>query len=79
MDHQIPDANECHERPISGPNVTAPVLKGADVFKGDTPISSEEMKAVRRKIDIRLMPIMAVTYGIQFYGNGRPSSLDIDY
>ena len=32
------------------------------------PPSQEELQAVRRKIDWRLMPIMVGTYGIQFYG-----------
>lgn len=40
----------------------------ADVIEGQHPPSEEELRAVRRKIDWRLMPIMVGTYGLQFYG-----------
>jgi hypothetical protein len=40
----------------------------ADHPDGQAPPSQDELRAVRRKIDWRLMPVMVGTYGLQFYG-----------
>lgn len=34
-----------------------------------SPPTDAELKAVRLKVDLRLMPIMVLTYAIQYYGN----------
>ena len=48
----------------------------ADNVDSQPPPSQEELRAVRRKIDWRLMPVMIGTYGIQFYGTCSLRELD---
>lgn len=43
-------------------------VEHADGIDGQPAPTQEELRAVRRKIDWRLMPIMVGTYGLQFYG-----------
>lgn len=43
-------------------------VEHADGIDGQPAPTPEELRAVRRKIDWRLMPIMVGTYGLQFYG-----------
>jgi hypothetical protein len=38
-----------------------------EVEDADAP-TKEEMKAVRRRIDLYLVPVMMITYSIQYYG-----------
>jgi len=36
-------------------------------YQGSEEWTEKEEKAVRRKIDLRLMPVLCVTYGLQYY------------
>lgn len=48
----------------SGPYLTNVVLAG---YSGEETWSEKEETQVRRKIDLRLMPILCITYGLQYY------------
>jgi hypothetical protein len=50
----------------------------ADNVDGQPPPTQEELRAVRRKIDWRVMPIMVGTYGLQFYGRAPCSKYFLD-
>lgn len=36
-------------------------------YQGSEEWTEKEEKAVRRKIDLRLMPVLCLTYGLQYY------------
>jgi hypothetical protein len=36
-------------------------------YAGEETWTEEEEKKVRRKIDLRLMPVLCLTYGLQYY------------
>lgn len=42
-------------------------MKVLSTYTGDQTWTSKEEKSLRRKIDLRLMPILCATYGIQYY------------
>lgn len=42
-------------------------LKVLTAYIGDQTWTDEEEKKVRRKVDWRLMPVLCLTYGLQYY------------
>lgn len=42
-------------------------LRVLQAYQGDESWSDEEEKKLRRKIDWKLMPVLCVTYGLQYY------------
>lgn len=42
-------------------------MKVLNAYDGDETWSEQEEKELRRKIDLRLMPVLCVTYGLQYY------------
>lgn len=42
-------------------------LKVLAAYTGDTAWSPSEEKKLRRKIDWRIMPVLCLTYGLQYY------------
>lgn len=47
-------------------------LKVLANYQGETTWSEEEEKTLRRKVDWKLMPVLCITYGLQYYDKGRP-------
>ena len=45
-------------------------LKVLANYQGDETWSDQEEKTLRRKIDWKLMPILCITYGLQYYDKG---------
>lgn len=42
-------------------------LKVLNDYQGDSNWSEEEEKKLQKKVDWRLMPVMCMTYGLQYY------------
>lgn len=42
-------------------------MKILDTYDGDKEWTEEEENRLRRKVDYRLMPILCLTYGLQYY------------
>lgn len=42
-------------------------VKVLNTYDGETDWTDEEEKKLRRKIDLRLMPVLCLTYGLQYY------------
>lgn len=42
-------------------------LKVLETYRGDEQWSEDEERKLRRKLDWRLMPVLCVTYGLQYY------------
>lgn len=56
-------------------------LRVLQAYQGDESWSDEEEKKLRRKIDWKLMPVLCVTYGLQYYDKamlGQAVSCDYD-
>lgn len=45
-------------------------LKVLANYQGEETWSDEEEKSLRRKVDWKLMPILCITYGLQYYDKG---------
>lgn len=42
-------------------------LKVLEAYHGDEEWSDEEEKRLRRRLDWKLMPVLCITYGLQYY------------
>lgn len=42
-------------------------LRVLEAYHGDEEWSDEEEKRLRRKLDWKLMPVLCITYGLQYY------------
>lgn len=57
-DHKITQVDTVHQ------DEAMKVLAG---YTGEETWTEQEEKQVRRKIDLRLMPVLCITYGLQYY------------
>lgn len=60
------DSTHFPEKPTCGEHEEASVVKGSSEPRSS--ISREESRAVLRRIDYYLIPVMTITYALQFYG-----------
>lgn len=63
----VPENNELAYNTVSKHKHEDEAYKVFDSYSGDQTWTEQEEKQLRRKVDWRLMPLLCITYGLQYY------------